>query len=65
MSKKDIKNYCFMARKNLPCVKSKVAQKHLVHYKCEKCIWRIQSNTIKHLNSLEKMFEKYGNKTWN
>ena len=58
-------NFCFMARKSQPCVKVKVAKKHLKHYECEKCIWRIESENPRSLKALEKIYEKYGSKTWN
>ncbi len=54
MSDKDPYIFCFMARKSQPCVKSKVAKKHLKYYECEKCIWRISSEDPRHLNSLER-----------
>ena len=57
--------FCFMARKGQPCVKVKVAKKHLKHYECEKCIWRIESENQRTLQSLERIYKKYGSKTWN
>ena len=64
MSQNNPKSYCFMARKDLPCVKTKVAKKHLPFYECDLCIWRIKSEEPRHIKSLEKMFEKYGSKQW-
>ena len=61
---KDPKSYCFMALKDLACIKTKVAKKHLAHYECEKCIWRIHSHTSRELESLEKVFQKYGDREW-
>ena len=57
--------YCFMARKHQPCMKVKVAKKHLKHYECEKCIWRIESENPRSMKALERIYKKYGNKTWN
>ena len=56
--------YCFMIRNGRSCVKTKVAKRHLKHYECEKCVWRIHSEDPRHLNSLKTIFEKYGNKNW-
>jgi len=64
MTKEDPKVYCYMARKGLACVKLIVAKRHLPHYECEKCIWRVNSEEPRHLRTLDKMFEKYGNKEW-
>ena len=64
MTKKASETYCFMIRKGKPCVKTTVAQKHLSYYECEKCIWRIRSEDPRHLKSLQRVFEKYGKKTW-
>jgi len=60
----DPKTYCFLIRNSQTCVKTKVAKKHLPYYECEKCIWRIKSEDIRHLNSLKKIYEKYGKKKW-
>jgi len=57
-------NFCFMARKGQPCVKVRVEKKHLKHYECEKCIWRIESENPRTLKSLERIYKKYGSKTW-
>ena len=64
MDDKDPKLFCFMIRNGKPCVKTLVAKKHLPHYECEKCIWRIKSEKPRHLNALKILFEKYGNSTW-
>jgi hypothetical protein len=65
MSDKDPKTYCYLIRNHQSCVKTRVAKKHLPYYECEKCVWRIKSEDPRHLNSLQKIYEKYGNKTWN
>lgn len=64
MSKEDPKIYCFLARRDLPCIKISVAKRHLPYYDCEKCIWRIHSEDDRNLKSLEKIFQKYGEKMW-
>lgn len=61
----DPKTFCFMARKGQPCVKVRVEKKHLKYYECEKCIWRIESENPRTLQSLERIYKKYGSKTWN
>jgi len=65
MNHKDPARYCFMIRNGQLCVKNKVAKKHLPYHKCEKCIWRINSEDPRHLNSLKRIYEKYGKRTWN
>ena len=61
---KSPKEYCYLALKDLPCVKNKVKKTHLPHYEYEKCIWRIPSHNSRTLKSLEKLFQKYGGQTW-
>jgi len=61
----DPRTYCFMIRKGRQCIKTKVAEIHLPFYECEKCIWRIQSEDHRYLASLEKIYQKYGDKIWN
>ncbi|TFG29598.1 MAG: hypothetical protein EU532_02845 [Promethearchaeota archaeon] len=61
----DPRKYCFMIRNGQSCVKNQVAKEHLPYYECEKCVWRIQSEDPKYLKSLQRIYEKYGNKTWN
>jgi len=61
---KDIKSYCFLARKGKVCVKTKVDKKHLPYYECEKCIWHIHENNSQEIQTLERLYEKYGNTTW-
>lgn len=65
MKSDDSKIYCFMIRNGQLCVKTKVAKEHLPYYECEKCVWRIKSEDPRHLKSLQRIYEKYGNKTWN
>jgi len=65
MISKDPAKYCFMIRNGQPCVKTKVDKKHLPYYECEKCVFRIKSEEPRHLKSLQRNYEKYGNKTWN
>lgn len=64
MDEKDPKTFCYMIRKGIPCVKTKVAKRHLEHYQCESCIWRIHSEGSRHLNALKVLFEKYSDKKW-
>lgn len=64
MSEKESSEYCFLIRNGNSCIKTKVAKQHLPYYECEKCIWRIRSEDPKHLASLQKIFEKYGKRTW-
>ena len=61
----DPKTFCFMARKGQPCVKNNIAKIHLKHHECEKCIWRVESENPRTLQSLERIYKKYGSKTWN
>ncbi len=61
----DPSKYCFMIRNGDECVKDKMAKIHLPHHECEKCIWRVKSENEHHLASLQRLYEKYGNKRWN
>jgi hypothetical protein len=64
MNEANPSKFCFMIRKGNPCVKSKVAKKHLPYYECDKCIWHIKSEDERHLNSLNRLYQKYGHKKW-
>ncbi len=61
MTQKTPKDYCYLARNNKPCIKSKISEQHLLYYKCDLCIWRIHSEAPQHLKNLKKLYEKYHN----
>lgn len=65
MDKDNPKRFCYLIRNGKQCVKNSVDKKHLAYYECEKCIWRVRSEDSKHLDSLKKIYEKYGTKRWN
>ena len=65
MTPKNPIKFCFMIRNGKSCVKTKVAKKHLAYYECEKCVWRVQSEDLRHLKSLQRIYDKYGKKSWN
>ena len=64
MVEKEPKTYCYLIRNGKKCVKATVAKKHLPYYECDKCIWRIRSEDPRHLDSLRKIYEKYGIRRW-